>query len=192
MKLALITSVGFFALAFATGCATAVGTEGGDAGPSPASKDGGTSDSGPAKKDAGSSSTQDDSGTITPTDDAGQPLDDTACSNLTTKGQCEQCCLKVHPSGYDVYHQALERLHVHLSGRVRDRVRDRVVREQADDLGRRLRAVHHVVARPERRLLQPRGERVPGRHRLHRALRHVHPAVRKQISRRAFRGIVAA
>jgi hypothetical protein len=108
LKLALITSVGFLALALTTGCATAVGTEGGDAATSPASKDGGTtSDSGPTKKDAGSSSTQDDSGTITPTDDGGQPLDDTTCSNLSTKGQCEQCCLKVHPSGYGVYHQAL-------------------------------------------------------------------------------------
>lgn len=108
MKLALITSVGSFALALVTGCATAVGTEGGDAGASP-SKDGGAQDSAPAKKDAGSqTTTTDDSGTITPTDDAAAPLDDSTCAALTAKTQCEQCCLKVHPSGYDVYHQALD------------------------------------------------------------------------------------
>lgn len=94
-----------FLVVLATGCATAVGSgEGTDAGP--VSKDGGASkDSGTPKKDAGSSST--DAGDIQPTDDAGAVVDDNACAGQTTRGACEQCCLKVHPSGYKVYQQEL-------------------------------------------------------------------------------------
>ncbi len=104
MKLSLI-----MILALTTGCATAVGQgDGSDAGSSPSKDAGASKDSGTTKKDAGSSSTSDDSGAVTPTDDSGAPpLDDSTCDGLTTKGQCEQCCLKVHPTGYDVYHQAL-------------------------------------------------------------------------------------
>lgn len=93
-------------LALATGCATATGSdEGGDA--APASKDGGASkDAAAPKKDAGSSTTQ-DSGPTQPTDDAGQTIDDNTCSGQTTKAQCEQCCLTVHPSGYKVYQAQL-------------------------------------------------------------------------------------
>ena len=90
-----------------TGCATAVSTEEGDAAPY-VGKDGGASkDSGTATKDAGSLSTQ-DSGTPPTTDDSGAPLDDNACSNESTRNQCEQCCLTVHPTGYKVYQQQLD------------------------------------------------------------------------------------
>lgn len=103
MKLSLIIT-----LALATSaCATSVDSgQGSDAGPS-SQADGGAKDSGSVKKDAGSSTSTGDSGTIVPTDDSGAPMDDSTCAALTTKGQCEQCCLKVHPSGYTVYHQAL-------------------------------------------------------------------------------------
>lgn len=90
------------------GCATAAGSEeGGDAAPA-TSKDGGAAkDSGtPAKKDAGSPTTN-DSGPVQ-TDDSGAPPDDSTCSSQTTKNQCEQCCLTVHPSGYAVYQQQLD------------------------------------------------------------------------------------
>jgi hypothetical protein len=92
-------------LVLATGCATAVGSEEGDA--APASKDAGANkDSAAPKKDAGAPSTE-DSGTP-PVDDSGTPLDDNACSNQTSKNQCEQCCLTVHPSGYKIYQQQLD------------------------------------------------------------------------------------
>jgi hypothetical protein len=94
-----------FLIVLASGCATAVGQDVGDAGPtskdSGANKDAGTT----PKKDAGGPSTQ-DSGT-TPVDDGGTPLDDTACAGQTTRSACEQCCLTVHPSGYKVYQQQL-------------------------------------------------------------------------------------
>jgi hypothetical protein len=88
------------------GCATATGSEeGGDA--APPSKDAGANkDSGTAKKDAGTQSN--DSGTINPTDDGGgTPPDDNTCASQTSKSQCEQCCLTVHPAGYKVYQQQL-------------------------------------------------------------------------------------
>ncbi len=90
------------------GCATATGSEeGGDAGPA-TSKDGATKDSGsPAKKDAGSL-TSNDSGPTQSDDGGAPPPDDSTCSSQTTKNQCEQCCLTVHPSGYQVYQQQLD------------------------------------------------------------------------------------
>ncbi len=90
------------------GCATAVTTsseEGNDAGATQ-TKDSGTTatkDSGtPKVYDAGgttndSGSTSEDSGTI----------DDTTCASQSTLAQCEQCCLTVHPEGYQVYNTAL-------------------------------------------------------------------------------------
>ena len=105
VKLSFAFSCGVLVLASA-GCATATGSdEGGDA--APASKDGGASkDSGAPKKDAAAPS--EDSGTIQPTDDAGNTIDDNTCSNQTTKSQCEQCCLTVHPSGYKIYQAQLD------------------------------------------------------------------------------------
>ena len=105
MKLSFAFS--YLVLALATGCATATGSDEGDA--APPSKDGGTTskDSGSTvKKDAGSSTTQ-DSGTLPPTDDSGTTIDDNTCSNQPSKSQCEQCCLTVHPSGYKVYQAQL-------------------------------------------------------------------------------------
>ncbi len=88
--------------AASSACATAVvGTEPGPTADAQAPKTdaGAKKEAGPANTtpDAGSS-TQDDSGTTT-------ALDDSTCAAESTKAQCEQCCLKVHPSGYDVYHQ---------------------------------------------------------------------------------------
>jgi hypothetical protein len=91
------------------GCATAAGSEeGGDAGPA-TSKDGAAAkdSAAPAKKDAGSPSTN-DSGPVQTDEDSGAPPDDSTCSSQTTKNQCEQCCLTVHPNGYAVYQQQLD------------------------------------------------------------------------------------
>jgi len=95
-------------LATTAGCATATGADEGDAGPA-TSKDGGANkdSSSTTKKDAGPTSTN-DSGTVDPTDDAGTTLDDNTCGNQTSRNQCEQCCLTVHPSGYKVYQQQLD------------------------------------------------------------------------------------
>jgi len=41
-------------------------------------------------------------------DDSGAPLDDNACGNQSTRNQCEQCCLTVHPAGYKVYQAQLD------------------------------------------------------------------------------------
>lgn len=103
MKLALAISLAVSLF----GCANAVTNpnEGSDAGTS-SSKDAASSnkDSGKKTLDSGST-TNNDSGS---TDfDSGGPIDDTTCAAQTSKGQCEQCCLTVHPSGYDVYHQEL-------------------------------------------------------------------------------------
>ena len=104
MKLSFAFS--YLVLALATGCATAVGSDEGDAGPATSKDAGASKDSGPPKKDAGSPTTQ-DSGTP-PVDDSGTPLDDNTCGNQTSKNQCEQCCLTVHPSGYKVYQLELD------------------------------------------------------------------------------------
>jgi hypothetical protein len=52
--------------------------------------------------------TSNDAAPVQPTNDGGTPLDDTTCAAQTSKGQCEQCCLTVHPSGYKVYQQQLD------------------------------------------------------------------------------------
>ena len=104
MKLTNLTTVLVLSCA---ACATAVGQTGDDAGP------GAIADAAP--KDAAPKKSPLESG-APPTDDAGQPttdagappLDDSTCAGLTTKGQCEQCCLKVHPSGYGVYSAQLD------------------------------------------------------------------------------------
>jgi hypothetical protein len=102
MKLGLVLLMGILPLGCATG---AVGTDVGDAAPS-ASKDAGGKDAVTPKQvpDAGSSQT--DAGQQ-PTDDAGVTVDDSTCAGQSTQAQCEQCCLTVHPTGYDVYHQEL-------------------------------------------------------------------------------------
>lgn len=84
-------------------CATAVGSSSpGPVGDAQAPKDSGKTDAAvkppPPSSDAGNP-TQDDSGSTI--------VDDSTCAADSTKAQCEQCCLSVHPSGYAVYHQEL-------------------------------------------------------------------------------------
>jgi hypothetical protein len=96
----------FALLAWAvTGCAVGTNIEG-DAGPT-----------GPVTKDAGNDAakkTPPEAGTPPQMDsgsqggDASVPLTDMTCAGESTKPVCEQCCLKVHPTGYNVYHQALQ------------------------------------------------------------------------------------
>lgn len=108
MKLALCT-IGTFVMLLSTGCAT--GASSASDSPPPSS----SGDAGAPKKDAGSSKTPpdsgapstDDSGTSTDDDGGTTTTDDSTCAATTTMSDCEQCCIKVHPSGYDVYHQEL-------------------------------------------------------------------------------------
>ena len=89
------------------GCATAATSSNENTTDAGASKDAASSnkDSGTKKvADAGATSTDDASTTDF---DSGGPIDDTTCEAQTSKSQCEQCCLTVHPTGYDVYHQEL-------------------------------------------------------------------------------------
>jgi len=101
---ALLSSIILGIAAASSACATAtVGTgpePKGDGGANTAKADGGV------KKEAGPTSPPDAGG---PTlDDSGTTvIDDSTCAGDSTRAQCEQCCLGVHPSGYAVYHQEL-------------------------------------------------------------------------------------
>ena len=91
------------------GCATAVssGNENGDAG-SPPKKDAGTAtDASKQPTDDAGQPPTDDAGTTT-TDDAGLVVDDSTCATATTKAGCQQCCIKLHTTGFGVYTQALD------------------------------------------------------------------------------------
>jgi len=105
VKLLSVTSIA--AMLISAGCATAV-TQSTDDGPPPSGDAGAKPDSGTPKKtpDGGTQTTQ-DSGSTTG-DDAAPPLDDSTCAATSTKADCEQCCLKVHPTGYDTYRQTLD------------------------------------------------------------------------------------
>lgn len=106
VKLSLLSShVVLLAITFAAGCATAV-SQTSDTSP-PTGDAGATKDSGIVKKDAGSSSTQDSGSTTTADGGDVSPPDDSTCAATSTRADCEQCCLKVHPTGYQVYDQEL-------------------------------------------------------------------------------------
>jgi hypothetical protein len=102
VKLTLL-SLGFPLFTF--GCATAVGTTSEDAGTTQTA-DAAAKDSGKKTLPEAGNPPPDDSGTSN--DDSSVPLTDSTCSGESTKAQCEQCCLKVHPGGYNTYYQALQ------------------------------------------------------------------------------------
>jgi len=100
----LLRLASILGLAGASACATAVV----DPGPGAAAGDAQApkSDAAPTKDaatkavpEAGAGPTFDDAGTTV--------VDDSTCAADSTRAQCEQCCLGVHPSGYAVYHQTL-------------------------------------------------------------------------------------
>ena len=102
MKLFCIALAGMVS-GCAVGSSPTNGTE--DAGPPP-NHDSGT-DAAPKKQPPDSGTPLQDAGTDADTD-VSVPLTDSTCAAESTKSTCEQCCLKVHPTGYTTYHQALQ------------------------------------------------------------------------------------
>jgi hypothetical protein len=102
--LALVAVIAGFASACATAAVSSEPPEKSDGGATGAKGDGG---SGGGKSDAGVK-TPPDSGGGPVTDDGGTTVvDDSTCATSSTRQSCEQCCLNIHPTGYDVYHQEL-------------------------------------------------------------------------------------
>jgi len=100
VKLALALSS--VVIVFGSGCATAVMSQSNEDAGAPAAD--AAKDSAPIKKvpDSGVTPPQ-DSGNA----DSNAPADDSTCAGQSTQSQCEQCCLSVHPGGYNIYHQEL-------------------------------------------------------------------------------------
>jgi len=105
VKLALV----FGSLLAMTGCATAVGgnTSENNEDAAPPKTDAGASDALVKKVPPEASTPQNDSGS-TSDDDGSTPATDSTCAGESTQSTCEQCCLSVHPTGYNTYFQALQ------------------------------------------------------------------------------------
>jgi hypothetical protein len=104
VKLALV----FGSVLALTGCATATTSNNNtteDSGTTPPGADA-SKDTGTKKEPPDTGAPQNDSGTTD--QDTGVPPTDSTCSAETTQSDCEQCCLTVHPSGYNTYHAALQ------------------------------------------------------------------------------------